>query len=335
MKLYNHQNPATLVLTFYLLAGLLLASCRKEKAPEPSNLDKNYFVIEDNPNDPIDHSIYTFYKSTGIATFYNDSIYKKRISREGEIPERFAYIKLTFTYAPFGNTNAFYSKLLSSRSNIQALLQLLETEMIPKLPSAGIIPSILLLDSFSDHTYKNVQIPHGFTSICGFNTVGITVEDVEMMNNEERKMYTASILAGIAARRLSDGYEAQLQKRILSAFREPQHKLPFRWISIQTHRGCCCCLPVKSPRHRVSASCSIQLLILRLEIIPVCPGKLMISGLFSRQVLTILPRSLLTCIRMKHLFCKSSILSDASSKMPGSGSRIDMIADSRRIKEHS
>jgi hypothetical protein len=219
MKLYNHQNPATLVLAFYLLAGMLFAGCRKEKAPEPSNLDKNYFVIEDNPNDPIDHSIYTFYKSTGIATFYNDSIYKKRISREGEIPERFAYIKLTFTYAPFGYTDAFYSKLLSSRGNIQALLQLLETEMIPKLPSAGIIPSILLLDSFSDHTYKHVQIPHGFTSICGFNTVGITVEDVEMMNSEERKMYTASILAGIAARILSDLYEAQLQKEFYSISR--------------------------------------------------------------------------------------------------------------------
>ncbi|RZS75447.1 hypothetical protein [Pseudobacter ginsenosidimutans] len=219
MKLYNRQKPATLILSCCLLTSLLfIVSCRKEKAPEPSNLDKNYFVIEDNPSDPVDHSIYTFYKSTGIATFYTDSIYKKRVSREGEIPERFAYIKLTLNYTPLGNPDV-YSELLSSRANIQSLLHLLETDIIPKLPSAAIIPSILLIDSFSDHTYKNVQIPHGLTSICGFNTVGITVAEVEMMNNEERKMYAASILAGIAVTKINELYAGQLQKEFFSISR--------------------------------------------------------------------------------------------------------------------
>lgn len=219
MKQYKHQKPATYTLTCFLLAGVLFAvGCRKEKAPAPSKLDKNYFVIEDNPNDPVDHAIYEFYKSTGIATFYTDSIYKKRVSREGEIPERFTYIKLTFNYAPLGNSNV-YSKLLSSRANIQSLLNLMETEMIPKLPSASIIPSILLLDSFSNHQIKNIQISHGFTAIYGFNTVGIKVEDVGMMNNGERKMYTASILAGIAVRRLNDLYTGQLQRDFFSISR--------------------------------------------------------------------------------------------------------------------
>ncbi|MGN6419266.1 MAG: hypothetical protein ACTHMC_17340 [Pseudobacter sp.] len=220
MKLYNHHKPATLTLTFYLLVSMLIAGCRKEKAPEPSNLDKNYFVIEDNPGDPIDHAIYEFYKSTGIATFYNDSIYKKRISREGEIPERFTYIKLTLNYTPLGRPNV-YSKPLSSRANIQPLLQLLENETLPKLPADILIPSILLIDSFSDHQIKkNRQIPHGLTSIYGFNTVGITVEDMEMMDNEERKMYAASILAGISSRRLKDLYAGQLQKDFFSLSRD-------------------------------------------------------------------------------------------------------------------
>jgi hypothetical protein len=218
MKLYYHQKNATLTLSIYLLAGMLLAGCRKEKAIEPSNLDKNYFVIEDNPNDPVDHAIYAFYKSTGVATFYTDTFYKKRISREGEIPERFIYIKLTLNYTPLGNLNV-YSKPLSSRTNIQPLLQLMETEVLPKLPSIGIIPSILLIDSFSDHTFKNIQISHGLTAIYGFNTVGIKVENVGMMNNEERKMYAASILAGIAIKKLSDFYAGQLQKDFFSISR--------------------------------------------------------------------------------------------------------------------
>lgn len=217
----NHQHrTATITLTAYLLFCLFVTvSCRKEKAPEPSNQDKNYFVIEDNPGDPIDHAIYEFYKSTGIATFYKDSIYKKRVSRDGEIPERFAYIKLTLNYTPLGKPNV-YSKPLSSKANIPPLLQLMETEILPKLPSAVIIPSILLIDSFSNHVIKNIQIPHGHTSIYGFNTVGINVMDAGMMNNDERKMYAASILAGIAVRRINDLNASPLQKGFLSISRE-------------------------------------------------------------------------------------------------------------------
>lgn len=216
MKLYNRQKSEILILSCCLL---FIMGCSKEKAPAPSNLDKNYFVIEDNPNDPIDHSIYTFYKNTGIAVFYNDSVYKKRVSKEGETPERYTYIKLSLNYSPVGNSNIYSSPLLS-RTNIQPLLQLMETGVIPMLPSASIIPSIYLLDSFSLNNVKNVQIPHGVTSIYGFNTVGIKVEDVETMNGEERKMYAASILAGIAARKIDELYAGQLQKNFLSISRE-------------------------------------------------------------------------------------------------------------------
>lgn len=222
MKQYHLHSTTSITNTVCLLFSLFVAvSCRKEKSPEPSNQDNNYFIITDNPNDPIDHAIYQFYKSTGIASFYNDSIYKKRVSREGEIPERFTYIKLSLNYTPLGNAN-IYSKPVSSKTNIPPLLQLMETEVLPKLPSDVIIPSILLIDSFSNQNQriKNIKIPHGLTSIYGFNTVGIIVEYMEMMNNEERKMYAASILAGISARRLNDLYAARLQKDFFSLSRD-------------------------------------------------------------------------------------------------------------------
>jgi hypothetical protein len=219
MKLYIHQKPATCTLTCCLLACMLLTvSCRKEKIPDPSNLDKNYFVIEDNPNDPIDHSIYEFYKKTGIAVFYNDSIYKMRVSKENETPARYTYIKLSLNYAPLGASNIYFEPL-KLRTNIQPLLQLLETDMIPKLPSASSIPSLYLIDSFSLSTIRSIQLSHGLTAIYGFNTVGIKVEDIETMNNEERKMYAASILAGIAVKKLTDLYAARLQKDFFSISR--------------------------------------------------------------------------------------------------------------------
>lgn len=219
MTQYNYEKSTIHILAFYLLAGVLLTGCRKEKVLDPSNLDKNYFIIEDNANDPVDHAIYSFYKSTGIATFYNDSIYKKRVSRVGEIPERFTYVKLSLSHTPFGNPEYFHSMSLSSRTHIQSLLQLLEAEVIPKLPSAEIIPSILLIDSFSDHTIKNIQLPHGLTSIYGFNTVGIKVENMEIMSSEDRKMYAASILAGIAGNKLHERYAVRLQQGFFSISR--------------------------------------------------------------------------------------------------------------------
>ncbi len=58
-----------------LLTGIMaLMACSKESALEPSDKDINYFVVNDNPNDPVQHAMYQFYEKTGIATFHNDTI---------------------------------------------------------------------------------------------------------------------------------------------------------------------------------------------------------------------------------------------------------------------
>jgi hypothetical protein len=228
MILKNIRITAPVSLVFLLIANLLLTvSCRKEKAPEPSDLDKNYFVIEDNPNDPIDHAIYEFYKSTGYAAFYTDTIYKKKISRENENPPRYSYVTLSLDYAPLANNWANY-KLLSSREHIPALLNLLQTEMLPKLPPERLFPSILFLDSFTVYIITDIQLSHGWSSVYGFNTLGIVVKDVEAMNSGERKMYAASILAGIAEKRINQLMTTRVQKEFLSIAREAAKTLfPF------------------------------------------------------------------------------------------------------------
>lgn len=192
--------------------------------PEPSNLDKNYFVIEDNPNDPIDHAIYEFYKSTGIASFYTDTIYKKKISRENENPARYSYIKLSLDYSPLANLWV-YSEPLSSRDNIPALLTLIQEEMLPKLPPIRLFPNILFIDSFTIYPIMDIQLSHGWSSLHGFNTLGIIVRDVEAMNSGERKMYAASILAGIAEKRINELMATRVQKDFLSITREASKTL--------------------------------------------------------------------------------------------------------------
>lgn len=203
-----------------LMPGMMLTlSCRKEKAPEPSLIDKNYFIIEDNPNDPVDHARYEFYKNTGIASYTTDTIYKKKVSRENETPERYSYITLSLSYTPLSDNYA-NTVPLSSRERIPALLNLLQTEMVPKLPTHQLIPSILFLDSFSNFIITNIQVSHGWSSLCGFNTIGVVAKNVEAMNTAERKMYAASILAGIAEKKINELMSTHVQKEFLAPARE-------------------------------------------------------------------------------------------------------------------
>ncbi len=210
----------TLLIYCLLVSVITTQSCRKEKAIEPTNLDENYFVVKDNPNDPVDHLIYEFYKNTGIACFYNDTIAKKQISKDGEVPARYSYTKLSLEYAPLGKSYVYFDRL-TSRSNIPAFLTLLQEEVIPKLPPNLIIPSIFLIDSLGlPYPSANIQISQGWTAQYGFNTIGIAVKDVAAMSSEEKRVYAASILAGIAVKRINERYAGQLQREFFSVSRE-------------------------------------------------------------------------------------------------------------------
>lgn len=183
--------PAKRILASCLLiATLLTAGCRKEKTLSPTDLDDNYFIIKDNPDDQVDHAIYQFYENTGIATFYNDTIHRKRIADTAGMP-RYAYTKLALGYSLFG-TAVFNFKLLPSKENVPALLDLLKNDLLPKLPGDMRLPSFFLIDSFwNNYPLVNIKTADGWSSWQGFNSVAIVVKDVTAMNNDERKVYTA------------------------------------------------------------------------------------------------------------------------------------------------
>ncbi|QEC43805.1 hypothetical protein [Pseudobacter ginsenosidimutans] len=202
-----------------LAAGLLLITgCRKEKTLDPSEQDENYFIVKDNPDVPADHARYGFYESTGIASFYNDTIHRKRISDLGELP-RYSYVTLSLEYSISDLANIKF-KLIDNKENIPAVLDLVKQNVLPGLPDQFVIPSIFLIDTFyTSLLLKQVELAHGWTSWHGFNTIGISVQDVTVMNSEERKMYAASILAGIAERRLTKVAGDKLQKDFFSVSR--------------------------------------------------------------------------------------------------------------------
>lgn len=209
-----------------LLAVLLLSeSCRKEGTLAESDLDENYFVIKDNPDDPADHAIFQFYTSTGIAAYYNDTIAKKKVGDTSGVPV-YSYMTLSLSYGLFGNESIQFQRL-SSKTPLPALLDLLKNDVVSRLPEDLLIPSILFLDSISYRPYPffNVRLTDGTASLQGYNTVGIDVKDVESMTTEEKKMYAASILAGIALKTLNRLYPGELQRDFFSISRSKVNSL--------------------------------------------------------------------------------------------------------------
>lgn len=206
--LYNRQ---TLIVILIGILVLSITGCSKRETVSISHADVNFLIRKDNPGDPVDHALYNFYTQTGIAGFYNDTVYIKVISREVESEIRYQYIRLSFTFTLQGAVATGY-KYLSNLALIPPFLTFFESKVLPSCPSNDIIPSLFLIDSFSvfyNHAVK--RLDHGFTALYGFNTLGVVVKEVNNMSDSVQVVYRASLLAGIAEKMLLKYHAQELQ----------------------------------------------------------------------------------------------------------------------------
>ena len=63
-------------LGLYILLIGLIAACQKEDDITPGIGYENLYVIQDNPNDPVQHKRYELYQTYGVPVFFNDTIGK-------------------------------------------------------------------------------------------------------------------------------------------------------------------------------------------------------------------------------------------------------------------
>ena len=212
-----------LKLSIYLLCFcLLLASCKKEAALQPSNLEENMMVIKDNPNDPTDHALYQFYVNTGMPCFYNDTIGKREVSETNGI-KRYAYTRLMLAYSTAQGRDSMYRFTLpADKSKIVPLLDLLKTDVLPRLPKNRIVFSILFLDELEwkaniilpgDPEYKKLN------AYSGFNTLGLRIVNPDTFTEASRKEYIGSILAQACFRKLNNTPEIDLRETFYSISR--------------------------------------------------------------------------------------------------------------------
>ena len=201
-----------------LLLAIIIAGCKKEAPLEPSNADENFLVVEDNPNDPVDHAIFQFYESTGIPLYYNDTISKRQIGDSAGTPKYF-YVRLIPGYSPLGSEEVKLT-LTESKEQIPAFLEFFKTDIIPKLPAGTSVPSILFVDSFATYFPRAYMIPtDGWDILQGFNTAVVKNKNVIAMSAEEKSIYITSILTGFGAKNLIISQNIKLQKDFYSISR--------------------------------------------------------------------------------------------------------------------
>lgn len=228
---YNQSEFHFRICSYLLLLTLMTMSCKKEQMLEPSNQDDNYLINHDNPNDSVDHAIYQFYTSTKIPSFYKDTVALKESGGSAVNPDN--YLVLSLSYSPISNDPSGNSNvnimLPTLRDKIPLVLDILKTYVTPIIPRDIFIPSFLFVDSFWNELTprSNLEVADGWDSFHGFNTVAIKLRRIDIMSAEEKKAYAASILAGIAFKRITSmpSQNAKLQENFYRISRDIAHPL--------------------------------------------------------------------------------------------------------------
>lgn len=182
---------------FICLTALLAWACGDDDGDlRPSNGERNWLVVEDNPNSPIDHQRYLIFEETGIPVYYNDTIGSE---------ERYSVVSgdcytyyevLQVFYSPGSATpseaTAHYS-LVADTNDLVPVLDFLETDVLPQIPESIYVPSILLVDSLTTPTGDSLAYK-------GTNTIVLSkVCDFEDMDEASVAQYRGTFLATLVA----------------------------------------------------------------------------------------------------------------------------------------
>lgn len=187
----------------FLLALAILAlatSCQKEDVTEFTDYDKNWFVIEDNSSDSVQHAEYEFYKDFDVPVFINDTIgSQQRVDMWGN--EYTHYETLTLAYSMGGNASAYSGPSMSSysycdKSVVPAALRWLRENVMPLVPKNTHIHSFFLVESFYSQAF-------GSYAFKGVNAVVIgNASRLGKMSRTETKTCVAAILRAVLTDKL-------------------------------------------------------------------------------------------------------------------------------------
>lgn len=205
----------------YLIAFTLFAmatSCRKEEETIFPDYDKNWLVVEDDPNDPTIHANYLFYKETGIPIYINDTIGSQQ--RKDVFGHDYTFYEvLSMNYSLGGSLGSsappyVESFTYCSKEDVPAALAFLRAEIMPSLPASVHVPSILLVNTLGSYGF-------GSYAFKGFNTVVIgAVSQIPTMDDATRSAYKGAILRALLTNAVQDDKYKDILDKFYNASRK-------------------------------------------------------------------------------------------------------------------
>ncbi|MGQ7854125.1 hypothetical protein ACUN24_07735 [Pedobacter sp. WC2501] len=202
------------------IAGIFLilfaTACRKEEVTVFPDYDKNWLVVDDNPNDPTIHGNYLFFKDTGIPVFINDTIGTQ--ARTDVFGRNFThYEKLSLSYSigglQAGAPPLIYSFSYCNKADVPAALAYLKSEILPVLPKGIYVPSILLVDNLNTNGFKY--------AFKGLNTIVIgQIAGIPSMDQATKVQYKGAILRAMLTNAMLRPKYADILDKFASATRK-------------------------------------------------------------------------------------------------------------------
>lgn len=179
---------------------LLATSCDKNDEAFPTDKDRDWFEMKDDPNNPLPHSIYAIYKETGISIYYNDTIgwEDRGIDLNGNPLIHYEILDPFYTLASNSSGKDATFVLHRDEENIMGTVILLKETVIARLPEYMYPRSLLIVDSLqtTDYTPRPLIIRKGLMT----SLVQVIIEQTE----EEKVVWGANIASTLVANYLMD-----------------------------------------------------------------------------------------------------------------------------------
>lgn len=201
------------IMTFFIM----MTSCRKEEVKVFPDYDKNWLVVEDDPNDATIHANYLFYKETGTPVYVNDTIgSQQRKDVFGKDYTHYEILSLNYSLGGVqsGAIPMIQSFTYCAKADVPTALDFLKTEILPVLPKGIYVPSIFLVENMISNAFGSIAFK-------GFNTIIVgQVSKIPSMNQTTKTAYKGAILRAILTNAVLDAKYGDLLSKFYSVSRK-------------------------------------------------------------------------------------------------------------------
>jgi hypothetical protein len=181
-----------------------LASCSEDVTEFP-DYEKDWFTIEDQPGDTVAHAIYQFYEQYRIPVFYNDTIgSQQRVDQWGHDYTYYKTLSLNFALGGLAasglSPNVSHFTYCDKRL-IPEVLRFLGHDIMPYVPAAIHIPSILLVEDMQSMK-MGTEVYNGMTTFIIANA-----SKLPGYGEQERKRFRAVVLQSLLSKYMVNNEE--------------------------------------------------------------------------------------------------------------------------------